>query len=48
MAKALSQIWLDKDLCGTLASNGFVFAQKYSWDAAKAKYYEVYSRVMQP
>ena len=47
MAKALSQIWLDKDLCDTLASNGFLFAQKYSWEAAKAKYYEVYSRVMQ-
>jgi len=48
MAKALSQIWLDRDLCDTLASNGFLFAQKYSWDAAKVKYYEVYSRVMQP
>ena len=47
MAKALSQIWLDTDLRATLASNGFLFAQKYSWDAAKAKYYEVYSRVMQ-
>ena len=47
MAKALIQIWLDKDLCATLAGNGFLFAQKYSWQAAKAKYYEVYSRVMQ-
>jgi phosphatidylinositol alpha-mannosyltransferase len=47
MAKALSHIWLDTDLRGTLASNGFLFAQKYSWDAAKAKYDEVYSRVMQ-
>jgi UDP-glucose:(heptosyl)LPS alpha-1,3-glucosyltransferase len=47
MAKALSQIWLDTDLRATLASNGFLFAQKYSWDAAKAKYYQVYSRVMQ-
>ena len=47
MAKALSQIWLDKDLRDTLASNGFLFAQKYSWDAAKAKYYQVYRRVMQ-
>ena len=47
MAKALSRIWLDKDLGHTLASNGFLFAQKYSWDAAKAKYYEVYNRVKQ-
>ena len=45
MAAALSQIWLDKTLSLTLASNGFLFAEKYSWDAAKAKYYEAYGRV---
>ena len=46
MARALSQVWLDTDLCSTLAKNGYVFAQKYSWDVAKARYYEVYRRVM--
>ncbi len=45
MVKALRQIWLDTDLCDALARNGFVFAQKYSWDVAKAQYYEVYKRV---
>lgn len=47
MAKALSQIWLDRDLSSTIARNGFVFAQQYSWGVAKARYYEVYRRVMQ-
>ena len=46
MAQALSQIWLNTDLRTTLARNGFAFAQKYSWDVAKARYYEVYRRVM--
>ena len=46
MTKALAQIWLDTDLRNTLAHNGFVFAQKYSWDVARAKYYDVYMRVM--
>ena len=45
MCKALSQIWLDSDLRQTLAKNGFMFAQKYSWDMAKAKYYAVYRQV---
>ena len=45
MAQALSQIWLDADLRQTLAKNGFAFAQTYSWDVAKAKYYEVYRQV---
>jgi glycosyltransferase involved in cell wall biosynthesis len=44
MAAALSQIWLDKALNRTLASNGFLFAKKYSWDVAKAKYYQAYRR----
>ncbi|MES2511040.1 MAG: glycosyltransferase family 4 protein [Pseudomonadota bacterium] len=42
MASALSQIWLDKPFSRTLASNGFLFAKKYSWDIAKARYYEAY------
>ena len=45
MAAALSQIWLDADLRLTLANNGFLFAKKYSWDVAKAKYYAIYQRV---
>jgi len=45
IAAALSQIWFDKILSRTLACNGFLFAQKYSWDVAKAKYYEAYGRV---
>ena len=45
MADALSQIWLDADLRLTLANNGFLFAKKYSWDVAKAKYYAFYQRV---
>ena len=45
MAQALSQIWLDADLRQTLAKGGFAFAQKYSWDVAKAKYYAVYRQV---
>ena len=45
MADALSQIWLDADLRLTLANNGFLFAKKYSWDVAKARYYAIYQRV---
>ena len=45
MAAALSQIWLNADLRLTLANNGFLFAKKYSWDVAKAKYYAIYQRV---
>ena len=45
MAAALSQIWLNEDLRLTLANNGFLFAKKYSWDVAKAKYYAIYQRV---
>ena len=45
MADALTKVWLDTDLRRTLAKNGFLFAQKYSWDVAKVSYYEVYGRV---
>ena len=45
MAAALSQIWLDANLRLTLANNGVLFAKKYSWDVAKAKYYDIYQRV---
>ncbi len=45
MTSALSSIWLDTELRMNLVSNGFVFAKKYSWDVAKAKYYEIYNRV---
>lgn len=45
MANALSQIWLNADARQTLAKNGFLFAEKYSWDVAKAKYYAIYQRV---
>ena len=45
MARALTQIWQDKNLSTKLAENGFEFAKAYSWDAAKAKYYEVYRKV---
>ena len=46
MANALSQIWLDADSRLTLANNGFLFAKRYSWDEAKARYYAVYQRVV--
>lgn len=46
MARALSQIWLDGELRNKLAKNGFEFAQKYSWAAARAKYYEIYRQVV--
>ena len=45
MANALSQIWRDTELRLSLANNGFLFAKKYSWDVAKAKYYAIYQRV---
>ncbi len=45
MASAMHQIWLDTDLRLTLANNGFVFAKKYSWDVAKARYYAIYDLV---
>ena len=45
MAAALGQIWWDADARLTLANNGFLFAKKYSWDVAKAKYYAIYQRV---
>jgi UDP-glucose:(heptosyl)LPS alpha-1,3-glucosyltransferase len=44
MARALSQIWQNKNVSARLAENGFEFAKQYSWDAAKAKYYEVYRK----
>ncbi len=46
LTNALSQIWLDPDLRSTLANGGFLFAKKYSWDAAKAKYYGIYQRIL--
>ena len=45
LAAALSGIWLDENARLTLANNGFLFAKKYSWDVAKAKYYAIYQRV---
>jgi len=45
MTTALSQIWLNADLRLTLTNNGFLFAKKYSWDVAKAKYYTIYQLV---
>ena len=45
MEQALEEIWMNADLRQTLAANGFVFAEKYSWDAAKARYYAVYQQV---
>ena len=45
MASALGQIWLDADAQLTLATNGFLFAKKYSWNVAKASYYAIYQRV---
>ena len=45
MAAALGQIWLDANSRLTLANNGFLFAKKYSWDVAKARYYAVYQGV---
>lgn len=45
MADALSKIWLDADSRHTLEKNGFIFAEKYSWDIAKAKYYAIYQLV---
>lgn len=45
MTQALGQIWLDMEKRETLAKNGFKFAQKYSWEKAKARYYDVYRQV---
>ena len=45
MAAALSRIWLDSNSRLILANNGFLFAKRYSWDVAKAKYYAIYQRV---
>ena len=45
MVAALSDIVLSSDLRLKLAANGFLFASKYSWDVAKAKYYEIYRNV---
>ncbi len=45
LAAALSQIWLDENSRLTLANHGYLFAKKYSWDVAKAKYYAIYQRV---
>ena len=45
MASAMRQIWLDTDLRLSLANNGFVFAKKYSWDVAKARYYAIYDLI---
>jgi glycosyltransferase involved in cell wall biosynthesis len=45
MADALSKIWLNADYRHTLGKNGFLFAEKYSWDVAKAKYYAIYQLV---
>ena len=47
MTTALSKMWLDADLRLALAVNGFLFAKKYSWDVAKARYYAIYQRVPQ-
>ncbi len=45
MTDALSQIWRDTELRLTLTSNGFLFAKKYSWEVAKARYYAIYQEV---
>jgi UDP-glucose:(heptosyl)LPS alpha-1,3-glucosyltransferase len=45
MAAALSQINSDPAFRKKLALQGFAFAQQYSWDVAKAKYYQVYRKV---
>ena len=45
VARALLQLRTDKALTAKLARNGFEFAQRYSWDVAKSKYYAVYDRV---
>ena len=45
MADALGQIWLNAESRQTLEKNGFLFAEKYSWDVAKARYYAIYQRV---
>ena len=45
MAAALRQIWSEVGLRNTLTTNGFLFAQQYSWDVAKEKYYAVYHQV---
>jgi glycosyltransferase involved in cell wall biosynthesis len=42
MVAGLSEISLNTDLRLQLTKNGFLFASKYSWDVAKAKYYKIY------
>ena len=44
VARALRQLRTDKALTAKLARNGFEFAQRYSWDVAKIKYYAVYDK----
>jgi glycosyltransferase involved in cell wall biosynthesis len=46
MAQLLAALWQNKVLAETISSGGFAFAQNYSWDVSKAKYYEVYRHVM--
>lgn len=45
MVAGLTEISLNTDLRLQLAKNGFLFASKYSWDVAKAKYYKIYRDV---
>ena len=46
LAAALMRVCTDVDLRKTLTQNGRLFAQKYTWDEIKNKYYEIYKMVM--
>ena len=45
LAKELELVWTDSVLRQRLVTNGRRFAQKYSWDIVKNRYYEIYRRV---
>lgn len=47
LALALKDVWSNVLLRDTLRVNGFAFAEKYSWDIAKARYYEIYRAAQQ-
>ena len=46
LAAALMRVCTDVDLRKTLTQNGRLFAQKYTWDEIKNKYYEIYRLAM--
>ena len=46
LAKALELVWRDSILRERLVLNGHRFAERYSWDIVKNRYYEIYRKAM--